>query len=135
MGHSVHSMPSGLCHTLPKVDLVSLGRRLLQTSPVLRPTVNELLESQVVKNPLSMLEPFVQNEGPVVDTSDKLLSHFKVPLNMRNVNLPNPAYGKEAEIVKPLEQWMRVKCGAPVKKELPLVPSPAPQLIADRSSK
>ena len=138
IGRSTQDLAQKVCmgrYSLPhgrySNDLVSLVRRLLQTNPVLRPTVNELLESQVVKSRLSMLEPFVQNEEPMIDTSDKLLSTIKVPLNMRNVNLPNPAYGKKAEIVKPLEQRMHMKRGAPVKKELPLVSSPELQLIAD----
>lgn len=140
IGRSTSDLAQKVCmgrYSLPQGrysnDLLSLVRRLLQVNPILRPSVNELLDSQVVKSRLHILEPFTQNlpEEDISDMGDKLLSTIKVPLNMRNVNLPNPAYGKKAEIVKPLEQRMHMKRGAPMRKELPLVSSLELQMIAD----
>jgi NIMA (never in mitosis gene a)-related kinase len=107
-------------------DLVSIVRRLLQVNPGLRPTAQELLNLQCVKARMGILDPFVLGEPRA---SEVLLSTIKVPTNIRHVNLPNPAYGTKAEIVKPLEQRIHVTKG--VKTELTCVNSPELQMIAD----
>jgi hypothetical protein len=50
---------------------------------------------------------------------------------MNNVALPNPAYGKKPDIVKPIEQRMHMKKGVPMYKDLPLFSSPELQMVAD----
>lgn len=138
MGRSTQDLAKRVCvgrYTIPQGkysnDLISVVRRLLQVNPVLRPSVSELLDSQVVKSRMHMLNPFMQANDPEIAIDDKLLSTIKVPQNMRNMNFPNPSYGRKAEIVKPLEQRMHMKRGVPMRKELPMVSSPELQLIAD----
>ena len=138
VGRTTQELAQRICigkYTLPQGrysnDMISVLRRLLQVNPVLRPSVDEILGLQVVRSRLSMLEPFIEEDEVVREEPRKLLATIKVPFNMRNVNLPNPAYGRRAEIVKPLEQRMHMKRGVPVKKELQLVSSPELQMIAD----
>jgi NIMA (never in mitosis gene a)-related kinase len=135
MGNGSSDLAQRVClgrYTLPTLpysnDLVSIVRRLLQVSPVLRPTAQEVLTLQCVRERMHLLEPFLTGDASV---TPELLSTIKVPSNIRQLNLPNPAYGKKAEIVKPLEQRMHVKKGIPIKNSLPFVSSPELQMIAE----
>ncbi|OHT11014.1 AGC family protein kinase [Tritrichomonas foetus] len=110
-------------------DLVSVLRRLLQVNPVVRPSVKDLLNMQVIKNRLPMLDPFIEEENLMMN--EKLLDTIKVPQNLRNVNLPMPTYNKKADIIKPIEQRLHMKKGVPLKKEIHLVNSPEMQMITD----
>ncbi|OHT15665.1 AGC family protein kinase [Tritrichomonas foetus] len=110
-------------------DLISIVRRLLQTNPVLRPSVQDLLSMQCVKQKMHILDPFIEQDAIIM--GEKLLDTIKVPMNLRNVNLPNPTYSKKADIVKPIDQRLHFKRGVPVHKKIDLVSSPELQLITD----
>lgn len=113
-------------------DLTSLVRRLLQVSPAMRPSVSEILDMQCVRQHMYLLTTTIQHEGEENIPQEKLLSTIKVPQNIKNVNLPNPSYGKKPNIVKPIEQRMHLKQGAPLRKELCMVSSPELKMIVDR---
>jgi serine/threonine protein kinase len=119
-----YSIPSGGYSS----DLVSVVRRLLQVNPVLRPTVHEILQMQCIQSRLHVLDQFI---GKNTNSLDKLLSTIKIPDNIRHVSLPSAAYGKKAEIVKPLEERLHVRKGIPVRKEWPMISSPEMQQILD----
>lgn len=110
-------------------DLILLVRRLLQVNPLLRPSVKDILNLQCVKQRLSMLDSFIEQDQ--ITLGDKLLDTIKVPNNLKNVNLPDPTYNKKANIVKPIDQRLHVKRGVPVHKRMDLVSSPELQKIAD----
>ena len=113
-------------------ELTSILRRLLQVNPLLRPSVDELLNTQSVKKRMELISCCLDDNAAEGHDSGRLLSTIKVPRNMRNVNLPNPSYGKKANIVKPLEQRMHLKQGAPLRKQLSQISSPELKMICDR---
>lgn len=110
-------------------ELVSLVRRMLQVNPALRPSIGELLKMQCIKNKMLLLSNFVEEEESM--QTDHLLSTIKIPLNLRNINLPTASYDKKPEIVKPLEQRLHMKRGAPMQKNLAIASSPELQLITE----
>ena len=111
-------------------DLVAIVRRLLQVNPILRPSVDELLGAQCIKARIGMLSTFTEDHE-ALEPDDKLLSTIKVPMNIRNLNLPKPVYGPKGQIVKPLEQRLHMKKGVSLHKDVSLISSPELQLIAD----
>ena len=111
-------------------DLISVLRRLLQVNPILRPSVDEILNLQSIQSKKEFISTCLLDDA-LLETDDKLLSTIKVPLNIRNVNLPMASYGKKGQIVKPLEQRLHMKKGIGFNKELALVSSPELQLITD----
>lgn len=126
-------------------DLISVLRRLLQVNPVNRPTVDDLLNLKCIKDRANLINSTIipgYDEDIQSETVRKmiqpspsdscLLSTIKIPNNMRNMNLPRPMYGKRANIVKPLEQRMHLKQGAPVRKELGQISSPELKVICDK---
>ena len=120
-------------YTIPQskysADLLFVLRKLLQVNPVIRPSTKELMNMQVIKDRLNMLDSFIEQDA--LNQNEKLLDTIKVPGNLRNVNLPNPTYNKKVEIVKPLEQRLHVKKGAPLKKDINLINSPEMKMITD----
>lgn len=111
-------------------DLIHVVQLLLQVNPVLRPTTQEILNFPSVKKRLSMLDQFMEKDSKELSCGD-LLSTIKIPKNLRNVNLPDPTYNKDPDLIKPIEKRMHVKKGAPLKKELNVVNSPEMKLITD----
>ena len=111
-------------------DLVAIVRRLLQVNPILRPSVDELLSTQCIKSRIGMLANFADDQA-ALEPSDKLLSTIKVPMNIRNLNLPAAAYSKKGQIVKPLEQRLHMKKGVALHKDVSVISSPELQLITD----
>lgn len=110
-------------------DLIRLVKMLLQVNPVIRPSAQEVLNFPFVKNRLSLLDPFIEKDD--LFASDDLLSTIKLPNNLRNVNLPDPTYNKDPDIIKPIEKRLHMKKGAPLNKNLSVVNSPEMKLITD----
>jgi NIMA (never in mitosis gene a)-related kinase len=110
-------------------ELLSIVRRLLQVSPSQRPTVDELMNLQCIRSRMHFLNVITDGDDGL--QGDQLLSTIRVPANMKNVNLPNPAYGKKPDIVKPIDQRMHMKKGVPMHRDLPLFSSPELQMVAD----
>ncbi|OHT14954.1 AGC family protein kinase [Tritrichomonas foetus] len=120
-------------YTMPRrysPDLISVVRRLLQVNPVLRPSVDELLKMQCIKERMPLLKSYMTDEN-APPIKDELLSTIKIPLNLRNVNLPNPTYNKKADIIKPIETRIHVKKGVPIRKGMEEISSPEMKLISD----
>jgi NIMA (never in mitosis gene a)-related kinase len=120
-------------YTLPQgeysSDLVSVVRALLQVDPASRPTVNDLLQMPCVHRRRPLLDRLIG--GEITGKDEGLLATIKIPKHMRNLDLPSPTYGKKPEIIKPLEERLHVKKGAPLKKGLPRISSPEMQVLAD----
>lgn len=112
-------------------DLVMIVRRLLQVNPVLRPSCRELLHMQCIQQHMPLLDPFLDKSISLDPDCEALLETIRIPLNMRNVNLPLPAYNKKVDIIKPLEQRAHVKRNVPIRKSIESVSSPELQLITD----
>jgi NIMA (never in mitosis gene a)-related kinase len=110
-------------------DLTSIVRWLLQVSPALRPSVNEVLEMQAVQSRMRLLSEFADILPRTPE--NQLLSPIRVPGNVQNLHFPLPAYNRKAEIVRPLDQRLHVKKGIPIRKDVNLISSPELQLIAD----
>lgn len=111
-------------------ELTYIVRRLLQVNPLLRPSVDELLSTRCIKSRIGMLAAFVERSEDL-ESDDKLLSTIKVPMNVRNLNLPSAAYNKKPNIVKPLEQRLHMKKGVKLNKDVSVISSPELQLITD----
>lgn len=110
-------------------DLITIVRRLLQVNPLLRPSVKDLLNLQCVQQKMAIVDALIEKDIGV--PNEKLLSTIRVPGNLKNINLPDPAYNKRANIVKPIDQRLHCKKGVPVHKKLNIVSSPELQMIAD----
>ena len=119
-------MPS---YTQYSPDLISVVRRLLQVNPMLRPSTEELLNMQCIKERKRMLDRFLKSE--TLQLGEKLLDTIKVPDNIKNINLPNPTYNVKADIIKPIDQRLHFKKGVPLYKKIDLVSSPELQLVTD----
>ena len=120
-------------YTLPRrysPDLISVVRKLLQVNPVLRPSIDELMKMQCIKERLPLLKSYMNDEN-AIPVKDELLSTIKIPQNLRNVNLPLPTYNKKAEIIKPIETRIHVKKGVPIRKGMEEISSPEMKLISD----
>ena len=131
-----HKICSGY-YIIPKgysSDLLSILRRLLQVNPSMRPNVNDILNLKCVKDRANMINQTIVAGGNLQSSPSAgcLLSTIKIPYNIRNVHLPRPMYGKRANIVKPLEQRMHLKHGAPVRKDIGQISSPELKIICDR---
>lgn len=115
-------------------DLLSIIRRLLQVNPQERPTVSDLLSLQCVKEHMDLLNPFIVPQLRLGAHSQQLLSTIKVPMTgIRNVNLPDPSYGKRVNIVKPLGQRLHMKQGPGVySRDISEVSTPELKLITDQ---
>ncbi|OHT11756.1 Protein kinase domain containing protein [Tritrichomonas foetus] len=114
-------------------DLSSILRRLLQVNPAQRPSVNELLDLKCVKDKMNLIIPYLNKEVISHIKEPHLLSTIKVPLNMRNVNLPGSMYGKQPEVVKPIAQRMHMKKNIPMNpRDLAHVSTPDMKIIADQ---
>jgi len=111
-------------------DLVLIVRRLLQVSPISRPSVDELLELQCIKSRMWLIASSIVEDSEI-EIEDKLLSTIKVPQNIRNVSLPGATYGKKGQIIKPIEQRLHMKKLTGISKEIALVSSPELQMITD----
>lgn len=110
-------------------DLISIVKRLLQVSPILRPTVEDLLDLQCIKSRMHLVNDYLN--PCAISQQDHLLSTIKVPANVKNVAFPRAAYGKKIPIVRPIDQRIHIKPGYISKKELASVSSPELQLITD----
>jgi NIMA (never in mitosis gene a)-related kinase len=113
-------------------DLCGILRRLLQINPAFRPSVNDLLSLECIRSRMELIESCMKEGVKAEDESESLLSTIQVPSNMKNVNLPNPAYGKKATIVRPLEERMHLKSDAPLQKEIGKISSPELKMICDK---
>jgi NIMA (never in mitosis gene a)-related kinase len=111
-------------------ELVSVLRLLLQVNPVVRPSVAQLLANESIRSRMHLIEQFVPQEN--LDSQNRLLSTIKVPSNLRNVDLPSPAYGRGPSVAKPLDQRIHLRKGVPVRKELSHFSSPELKLVCDR---
>ncbi|KAK8866361.1 hypothetical protein M9Y10_009323 [Tritrichomonas musculus] len=119
-------------YQIPKrysVDLISVVRRLLQVDPELRPSCEELMNMQCIKERMSLIKSYINVEN--LPLQEKLLSIIKIPFNLRNVNLPLPTYNKKADIVKPIENRIQLKQGVPIRKSITDVSSPEMKMISD----
>ena len=87
------------------LELTSILRKLLSVSPRERPSVDELLQMQCVKDHMELLNQFPIEESQ----SARLLETIKVPRNVRDVHFPSALYGKKKPVAKPMGQRLHLK--------------------------
>ncbi|OHS97928.1 AGC family protein kinase [Tritrichomonas foetus] len=110
-------------------ELTMILRRLLQVNPLMRPTVNDLFKLQCIKSRMHLISNFLKEDVEL--NTDQLLSTIKIPGNLRNVNLPDAAYNKKVDIVKPMEERIHMKQGIPFRKDFGMISSPELQIVTD----
>ena len=126
-------------------DLVYVLRRLLQVNPQNRPSVNEILNFKCIKDRVHLINKSIISGYDAELKRDTirrmiqpspsdgcLLSTIKITRNLKNLNFPQPMYGKRVNIIRPLEQRMHLKQGVPVKKDIREISSPTLKEICDK---
>ena len=138
-GRSTDELVRRICmgkYSIPSTysaDLTSILRRLLQINPAQRPSVQELLDLKCVKEKMNLILPYLDNNANSNFKSPQLLSTIKVPLNLINVNLPDPSYGKKHDGIKPIDQRMHLKKDIPMnQRDISHVSTPELKIIADQ---
>ena len=138
-GRSENELVQRIClgrYSLPSnysADLISILRRLLQVNPEQRPSVQDILNLKCVQDKMNMILPYLDKDVISNFKSPHLLSTIKVPLNMKNVNLPDPSYGKQQEGIKPIDQRMHLKKNIPMNpSDISRVSTPELKMIADQ---
>ncbi|KAH0792425.1 AGC family protein kinase [Histomonas meleagridis] len=140
MGRTSEELARKICignYIMPKkysAELNSVLKRLLQVNPLIRPSAEEVLNMECVKDRKHLLDMFQPKTPLRKSYSYHLLSTIKVPLNnIRNVNLPNPSYDEKNGYVKPIEQRMHMKKDAPLSgKDISRVSTPELKAIVDQ---
>jgi serine/threonine protein kinase len=112
-------------------SLLSILRRLLQLDPDQRPTVDELLLTESIESRRNLVDQFL-SEQALLARQDELLATIKVPCNLRQVKMPRPSYGKQPNIVKPLEERIHLKNRALANKPLENLSSPELKRVCER---
>jgi NIMA (never in mitosis gene a)-related kinase len=112
-------------------SLLSIMRRLLQLDPDQRPTVEDLLMTESITSRRHLVDQFLSEQG-LLARQDELLATIKVPYNLRQVKMPRPSYGKQPNIVKPLEERIHLKNRALAKKPLENLSSPELKRVCER---
>ena len=111
-------------------NLTLIVRQLLQVNPLLRPSVSDLLKTPMIQSRMHLINVYL-NPSPLYQNQDHLLSTIKVPSNVKNINLPHPAYDKNIPIIRPLEERIHIKKGYGSSKALTCISSPELQIISD----
>lgn len=111
-------------------DLIHIINKMLNTNPVVRPSVKELLRMQMVKSRMYLIAPFMHaNENACAN----LLDTIRVPKNLDFLNLPKPRYSDpNLDDMLPLEERLRVKeCMFRARRSINLQSTKELQMITD----
>lgn len=85
--------------------LVLMLRRLIVVNPASRPSIQSILDLEIIKEKMELLLPF----GDVDQQTDQLLSTIHMQKDMKKIHFPEPAYESRYENIKPMNERLHFK--------------------------